>query len=209
MTSGHPSLPGLLAPDAAGAAVADTDAAWPVSATTTAYRSGYLGVEVDTIVAPDGQEHERVVVRPHGAVGVLALDEDDRVLLVEQYRHPVGARMLELPAGTLDVAGEPPQEAAARELAEEADVMAATWDVLLSPVAATPGYSSERWHLYRASGLQPVPEAERTVREAEEADMQQWWVPFGAAVDAVLDGRVSDAMTVAGILAELARRRRS
>ncbi|WP_293785620.1 NUDIX domain-containing protein, partial [uncultured Aeromicrobium sp.] len=105
----HPRLPGQLADH-----LADAPAGWPVARSATAFSNGYLDVTLDTIVGPDGQEHERVVVRPRGAVAVLAIDEDDRVLLVEQYRHPVGQRLVEIPAGTLDVDGEHPAEAAAR-----------------------------------------------------------------------------------------------
>jgi ADP-ribose pyrophosphatase len=158
-------------------------------------------------VDPDGGEHERVIVKPHGAVGVLALDEDDRVLLVEQYRHAVRRRLLEMPAGTLDVDGEDELETAQRELAEEADLTAASWDRSLG-MFATPGYSSEPWTVFRATQLSPVPHEERTDRKAEEADMQQWWLPFDAAVEAVLAGRITDAMTVAGVLAEQVRRHR-
>jgi ADP-ribose pyrophosphatase len=146
-------------------------------------------------------------VQPHGAVGILAVDDKDRVMLVEQYRHPARHRMLEIPAGTLDVAGEDPLDAAVRELAEEADLAADEWSQELT-LFSTPGYSSERWTVFRASGLHPVPHEDRTDRVAEEADMQQWWLPFGAAVDAVLDGRISDGMTVAAVLAEQVRRSR-
>ncbi|NRQ51641.1 NUDIX domain-containing protein [Aeromicrobium stalagmiti] len=199
----HPSLPGRLA----DASIADTDQSWPVARSESVYDTPYVTLRSDTIVDPSGDEHTRAVVQPNGAVGVLALDQDDRVLLVEQYRHPVGRRLLELPAGTLDVAGEEPLEAAVRELAEEADVIAAEWSSILQ-LLATPGYSTERWEVFLASDLRPVPEADRTVREAEEADMLQWWLPFDEALDAVLNGRISDSMTVAGILATHALRQR-
>lgn len=192
----HPHLPGLLADSDLG----DSDHAWPVSRSRTAYESPYICVSIDTIVGPDGVEHDRAVVRPHGAIGVVAIDDEDRILLVEQYRHAVGRRLLEIPAGTLDVSGEPPRDAAARELAEEADVIAARWEPLLS-LLATPGYSSEAWQVFRAGRLRAVADADRTTREAEEADMTQWWMPFDQAVDAVLDGRITDSMTVSAILA--------
>ena len=204
MSSPHPDLPGQLADSAT---LGDSPADWPVRTSTEHFSNAYLTLGIDTIVGPDGDEHERVVVRPHGAVGILAVDADDRVLLVEQYRHPVRHRLLELPAGTLDVAGEDPLGAAVRELAEEADVAADDWAEELA-LAATPGYSSERWTVFRASGLRPVPDADRTDRHAEEADMNQWWLPFDDAVAAVLDGRITDAMTVAALLAEQVRRSR-
>jgi 8-oxo-dGTP pyrophosphatase MutT (NUDIX family) len=199
----HPALPGLLADDAIG----DGDESWPVAESVPAYESPYVSLTVDTIVDPTGEQHARAVVRPNGAVAVVAIDDADRLLLVEQYRHPTGRRLLELPAGTLDVEGEQPQDAAARELAEEADVVAATWAPLLH-LQMTPGYSTERIQVYVAGGLTPVAEADRTEREAEEAHMAQWWMPFDAAVTAVLDGRIADAKTVAAILAVQAQRSR-
>lgn len=192
----HPSLPGRLA----GADVSDSDQSWPVARSETLYDSAYISLRSDTIVDPSGDEHVRAVVAPNGAVAVVTLDADDRLLLVEQYRHPTKRRLLELPAGTLDVEGEEPIEAAKRELAEEADIVAATWAPLLSLVM-TPGHSTERIEVFVATGLTAVADADRTEREAEEADMAQWWMPFGDAVDAVLDGRISDSKTVAAILA--------
>jgi 8-oxo-dGTP pyrophosphatase MutT (NUDIX family) len=192
----HPHLPGHLA----DGALRDTERSWPITGTETKYESPYVSLSVDTIVGPDGGEHARAVVRPHGAIGVLALDDADRILLVEQYRHPVRRRLLEIPAGTLDVLDEKPLAAAVRELAEEADLVAEHWEPLLTMVA-TPGYSTEAWEVFQVSGLSAVPHAERTVREAEEADMAQWWLPFDQAVEAVLAGRITDAMTVSSILA--------
>ncbi len=203
MTTPHPSLPGRLA----DRSISDTDEAWPVARSESKHESPYVSLRIDTIVDPSGGEHARAVVQPNGAVGVVAIDADDRVLLVEQYRHPVGMRALEIPAGTLDVEGEDAAHAAARELAEEADVTAAEWSSILH-LLATPGYSTERWEVFLATGLAPVPEADRTQREAEEADMSQWWLPFDEVVDAVLEGRITDTMTVASILAVQVRRSR-
>ncbi|MET0446781.1 MAG: NUDIX hydrolase [Aeromicrobium sp.] len=195
MTS-HPSLPGQLAE----AGVSDSDQSWTVARSETIHDSPYISLRSDTIVDPSGDEHVRAVVQPNGAVAVVTLDADDRLLLVEQYRHPSGRRLLELPAGTLDVEGEEPIEAARRELAEEADIVAGSWAPLLSLVM-TPGHSTERIQVFVATGLSAVADADRTEREAEEADMSQWWMPFGDAVDAALEGRISDAKTVAAILA--------
>jgi len=195
--TGHPTLPGHLATGD----LSDSPASWPVRASETRFASPYVSLRLDTIVDPRGLEHSRAVVIPNGAVGVLAIDEDDRVLLVEQYRHSVGRRLLEIPAGTLDVDGEGSLEAAVRELAEEADLVAAIWGPLLN-ILATPGYSTEAWQVFRAADLSAVPTAERTIREAEEADMVAWWLPFDEAVDAVLAGRIADSMTVSAILAE-------
>ena len=202
--SPHPHLPGRIArPDD----VRDQPDSWPVAGSTTYYDTAYLRLAHETIVDPEGGEHGRAVVRPNGAVAVLALDEEDRVLLVQQYRHPVQARLAELPAGTLDVDGETPADAAARELAEEADLLADRWEPLLE-LTATPGYSSERWEVFRATGLRPVPEAERNARHAEEAGIEQWWLPFDDAVTGALDGLFTDALSVAAVLAELGHRTR-
>lgn len=197
----HPSLPGSLAP----ADLADHPHAWPVAESTRRWDNPFLSLRTDRIVDPTGGEHDRAVVEHRGAVAILALDDDDRVLLVEQYRHPLGLRMLEIPAGVLDVDGESSHSAAVRELGEEADLAAAAWEELFT-LAATPGYSTERWVLWRATGLRPLPDADRIRREAEEADLVQWWLPLDDAVQAVLAGRIGDALTVAGILAEQVRR---
>ena len=203
MSDHHPRLPGRIAP----ADHADSAQAWVVARATERFSSPFLSVRTDVIVDPTGEQHERVVVQPRGAVAVLALDEDSRVLLVEQYRHPVGARLLELPAGTLDVEGESALAAAQRELIEEGDVAAATWEELLW-LTATPGYSTERWRLYRATDLSPVPHHERAERHAEEADLEQWWMPLDEAVQAIFDGRISNARAIASIMSEVVRRSR-
>lgn len=199
----HPHLPGRLA----GSILSDADASWPVSSSESKYESPYVNLGIDTIVDPDGAEHARAVVSPNDAIGILALDDEDRLLLVEQYRHPVRRRLLEIPAGTLDVPGESALDASIRELAEEADLIAGSWEPQLR-LLATPGYSTESWQVFTATDLSPVPEADRTVREAEEADMSQWWLPFDEAVDAVLAGRISDSLTVAAILAAQVLRNR-
>jgi len=191
----HPRLPGRLATSWDPAA-----AHWPVAESEVGFRSDYLTLTVDTIIGPDGERHGRVVVRPRGAVGVVAVDEDRRILLVEQYRHPMGRRVLEIPAGVRDVEGEEPQETAARELAEEADLVAGSWREVVT-VAPTVGYSTELITIYEATDLAAVPDAERTQREAEEADMAHWWVDLDEAVAACLDGRIIDAKTVVAVLA--------
>ena len=142
-----------------------------------------------------------------GAVAIVAVDEQDRVLLVSQYRHPVRSELWEPPAGLLDVAGEPPVVAAARELAEEADLRADTWHVLVD-FYTTPGGSSERIEVFLARGLHEVPEGERHVRIHEEADMVPVWVPLDDAVDAVLAGRLHSPTAVVGVLAAARARER-
>ncbi len=147
----------------------------------------------------------REFLRHPGAVGVLALDEADRVLFVRQYRHPVGAELWELPAGLLDVPGEPPLEAARRELAEEGDLRAGTWAVLVDWYSS-PGGMSEAMRLYLARDLQVLPAQHRHVRTEEEQDMVQAWVTLDEARDAVLSGRLHNSGAVVGVLAACAAR---
>ena len=135
---------------------------------------------------------------------MLAVDEQERVLLIQQYRHPVGRLEWELPAGLLDVDGESPLAAAKRELAEEVDLVAADWS-LLAEFDSTPGGSDEAISVYRAPGISAAPEVfERT---EEEADILTRWVPFDEVVDAVLDGRVRNSILQIAVLAAHARAR--
>ncbi len=149
----------------------------------------------------------REYVRHPGAVAVIALDDDDRVLLLRQYRHPVGAELWEPPAGLLDVPGEELVAAAQRELAEEADLTARDWWVL-ADYFTTPGGSDEALRVFLARGLAPVPHADRHRREDEEADMEPVWVSLDDAVSAVLAGRLHNPSTTVGVLAAAAARAR-
>jgi len=153
-----------------------------------------------------GRLTREIVVHP-GAVAVLALDADDRVLLIQQYRHPVGAFEWELPAGLLDVAGEPPHLTAARELAEETDHAARSWRTLLDYVSS-PGGSTEALRIFLARELTLVPEAERHVRTGEELGMPLRWAPLEELRAAVLADAVHNPSLVIGVLAALAARDR-
>ncbi|MCD7102131.1 NUDIX domain-containing protein [Pseudoclavibacter sp. 13-3] len=152
----------------------------------------------------DGGQLTRQFVEHPGAVGVLALDEHDRVALVHQYRHPVRERLWEVPAGLLDVPGELPLTAAKRELAEEAELVAEHWLHLID-MYTTPGGSNERLRMYRATGLSPAEHFERT---AEEQDMGLIWRPFDEVLDGVLAGRLHNPTLVVSVLAEAANRSR-
>ena len=159
----------------------------------------------DTVDLGDGGVVRREYGRHPGAVAVLALDGQGRALFIRQYRHPVGMELWELPAGLLDVAGEPPLEGAKRELAEEADLQAGRWDVLVDWFN-TPGGMSEALRLYLARDVSPVPEAQRHTRTAEELGMPVRWVPLDAARDDVLAGRLHNPGAVVGVLAACASR---
>lgn len=168
-----------------------------VVGSTRVYDGAILSLRVDTVTMPGGRSAEREIVEHPGAVAVVALDGAGDVILVRQYRHAVGERLLELPAGLLDVDGEAPREAAARELLEEAGVRASEWSELVQLVTS-PGFSEERVQVYLATGITDdrQPEAEH-----EEADMQIERVPLDDAVAMVFDGRITNAIAVAGILA--------
>lgn len=158
-------------------------------------------VRDDRVRYGDG-EIRRQYVAHTGAVAVLALDDDGRVLLIQQYRHPIRHRDWELPAGLLDVDGEEPVDAARRELAEEADLVAAHWEPLVSSWT-TPGGNDEMIHVFLATGLSAAPSAH--TREDEEADIRIEWVPLRDAVDAVLAGRMRNGILGIGVLAAAQR----
>jgi ADP-ribose pyrophosphatase len=169
---------------------------------------GYVwSVTRDEVRLPGGAVATRDVVVHPGAVGVAALDERDRILLIRQYRHPVGGYLLELPAGLRDVPDEHPWRTAERELAEEAGIKATQWHVLLD-FFNSPGGSTEAFRCYLARDLSPLPGGRPHTGEAEEADLPQAWVDLDAAVDAVLAGDLHNPTTVAGVLATAAARDR-
>src|SRR3954451_23498108 len=157
----------------------------------------------DLVSMPGGTTSQRDVVVHPGAVGVVALRGDD-VLLVNQYRHPVGRRLDELPAGLLDVPGERGRRCAEGELREEAGCAAETWNVLVD-VLTTPGMSDESIRLFLA---RDVREVDRDVQEHEELEMTSRWVPLRQAVDAALRGELENAACVIGVLAAAEAQRR-
>jgi 8-oxo-dGDP phosphatase len=185
--------------------IADEPAALQVRSSSTMHHGMVWDVRRDEVDLGDGQTVTREVVDHTGAVGVVALDARDRVLLLRQYRHPVRSYLWEPPAGLLDVAGEDPQVAAARELAEEADLVADQWHVLVD-FYNSPGGSTEAFRCYLARGLREVPEGERHQREHEERDMARAWVDLSEARDLVLAGRLHNPTTVCGVLAAAAAR---
>lgn len=142
----------------------------------------------------------REYLRHPGAVAILALDEQGRVLLLRQYRHPVRAHLWEVPAGLLDVQGEDLVGAAARELAEEADLRAGRWHTLVD-YYTSPGASNEAVRIFLARDLSPVPADERHERQAEEAGMTSEWLALPDALDGVLSGRIHNPSTVIAVLA--------
>lgn len=187
--------------------IGDRPESWPVASSTDLHRDDWVvAFRSDLVASPDNQDgptFRRLVVEHPGAAMVLAVDDEDRVCCLGQYRHPAQHRFVELPAGILDVPGEDPLEVARRELREEAELRAEDWTHLLS-VWASPGISAERHHLYLARGLSPDGRGEFQPSH-EEADMDLFWVPFAELYDGVLAGRVADAPVALAVLAARAR----
>ena len=147
----------------------------------------------------DGSTIRRDVVHHLGAVAVVVLDENERVLLIRQYRHPVGMLLAEIPAGLLDVSDEDPLITAQRELAEEAGLVALQWQVLID-FLNSPGGSSEALRIYLARDIAEISGGRPHTGEAEEADLPQAWVSLDDAVALILAGRIQNAAAVCGIL---------
>lgn len=161
------------------------------------YKGWVWNVRSDRVAYGDGEIIREYVDHP-GAVAVLALDDEGRVLLIQQYRHPIRHRDWELPAGLLDIEGEDPLVAAQRELAEETDIVAREWQLLVS-TWTTPGGNNELIRIFLATGIEAAPAVHE--RADEEADIRVEWVPLSDAVDAVLDGRVRNSILSIGVLA--------
>lgn len=167
------------------------------------YEGRVWDVRSDTFRYGDHDIVRQYVDHP-GAAAVVAIDERGRVLLIQQYRHPIRHRDWEVPAGLLDVEGETPLETARRELAEEVDLEAGSWEPLVS-IFTTPGGNDEVVHLFLAEQLTPV--GSPHAREDEEADIRIEWVPLQEAVDGVLAGQLRNGILAVGVLAAAERRR--
>lgn len=171
-----------------------------VVSTESLYDGTIISLRKDTVAMPGGGESQREVVSHPGAVAVVALDEDDNVVLVRQYRHPLRTHLWELPAGLRDAEGEPPLETAKRELAEEALLAAARWS-LLTTTYSTPGFCDEAVLVYLAEELRDVERPEGFLVEHEELDMSVERVPLTDAVQRIFDGDIRNALAVIGLFA--------
>ncbi|RDH76568.1 NUDIX hydrolase [Mycolicibacterium moriokaense] len=163
----------------------------------TLYVGKIFALRADEVQMPGGNTARREVVEHFGAVAVLAIDDDGNIAMVYQYRHPIGRRLWELPAGLLDMGGEPPQTTAARELTEEAGLAARGWRVLVDLVSA-PGFSDESVRVYLATDLSEVG---RPDAHDEEADLELRWFPLDEAVRMAMSGDIVNTIAVSGILA--------
>ena len=159
-----------------------------------------FALRIDHVRMPGGNVVTREVVEHFGAVAIVAVDNDGRIPLVYQYRHPFGRRLWELPAGLLDVVGEAPHLGAARELHEEVGLHAETWQVLVD-LDSAPGFCDESVRVFLATGLTEV---DRPAAYDEEADMAVEWCPLAEAVQRIFSGEIVNALAVGGILAAYA-----
>jgi 8-oxo-dGTP pyrophosphatase MutT (NUDIX family) len=159
-----------------------------------------FALRADRVQMPGGKIVTREVIEHYGAVAVVAMDEDGRIPMVYQYRHPVGRRLWELPAGLLDVDGEAPHLSAARELREEVGLQAQTWQVLVD-LDSAPGFSDESVRVYLATGLTEV---DRPEAHDEEADMTVEWYSIAEVVQRIFSGEIVNSLAVAGVLAAYA-----
>ncbi len=160
---------------------------------------GFSNVRVDTVRTPDGATVEREIVEHDEVVAVVPITEDGQVLLLRQYRQPVGRYLLEIPAGTLDVDGESVTEAARRELAEELQVEVERYEPLTAFLNSA-GWCTERTHVLLGRPTSPVPVPDGFVAEGEEAHMEVVPLPLDVAVQSVVDGTITDAKSVIGLL---------
>ena len=173
------------------------DRTYEVTDSERAYDGVVASVRMDTVVMPGGETAKREVVEHMGGVGIVAVNAAGEVCLIRQYRHPMGERLWEVPAGLRDVAGEDPQETASRELEEEASLRAGRLDRLVT-LATSPGFSTEVVHVFLATDLEDTP---KQTREHEESEIEIDWVALSTAVERVLSGQIVNAIAVAGVLA--------
>ena len=182
----------------------DVEQHWPVSGRPRKAKGAIVVLRTDRVRMPDGELARRDVVEHPGAVAVVALDDAGQVLLIRQYRHPVGHLLWEIPAGLRDVPGEPLRGTGERELREETGYAARTWDVL-ADCYTSPGISTERVTVFLARDLAEVPDPERgPPLRHEEAQLQPAWVPLDRAVQLFLAGELHNGVTAVGILAAYA-----
>lgn len=172
---------------------------YSVLSSQTVFEGRVIALRRDLVAMPGQASSYRDVVVHPGAVAVIAY-QDGRVLLVTQYRHPIEQRLDEIPAGLLDVAGEPALLAAQRELMEEAGYEASTWDVLVD-LWTSPGMTNEAIRVFLARDLTAV---DREVQEHEELEMTSHWVGLDDAVADALAGRLTNGVAVSGVLATAA-----
>lgn len=177
----------------------DASSAWFQVRDSRVVYDGWSTVRVDTVAMPDGTVVDREIVEHTSAVAVVPLYADGSVVLLRQFRQPVGGHLLEIPAGILDVDGESLEDAAQREMAEEVGLRAGRMDHLTT-FWNSAGWCDEQTHVFLARDLDEADAPDGFVAEAEEADMEIVRLPLGTVVEAVAAGEITDAKTIVGIL---------
>ena len=179
--------------------IEDAAESWPVIASEPLLKNWLISVRNDTVRLPDNNQAERTVVTHPGAVAILALDDAERVLMIRQYRHPVGRELWEIPAGLRDADGETPLQTAHRELREETGYRASQWHMLLD-YFSSPGYSTERIRIFLARGVEQAAD-NGYQRQQEEKYIVADWVPLTEATRLALAGKLHSGPAIAGVLA--------
>ena len=179
--------------------IEDAAESWPVVASEPLLKNWLITVRSDKVRLPDDHYAERTVVTHPGAVAILALDDAQRVLMIRQYRHPVGRLLWEIPAGLQDTDGESPLQTAQRELLEETGYRASRWHTLLD-YFSSPGYTTERIRIFLARGVEQAAD-NGYVREHEEKYIVADWVPLEEAVRLALSGKLHNGPAIAAVLA--------
>lgn len=201
MSGQHPERPNAASQNPGGQEQGAQDrgggAGYQVTGSHRPFSGEIVTVRVDEIVGADGRRGTREVIEHPGAVAALVVDDADRVVLVEQWRQPMGTRMLEVVAGRYDKAGETVAEALRRELAEELGLHGGeiTW---LTTFATTPGWSDELLDLYLVTGARPLPGG-RPRREWEEAALRPVTLEFPDAVARAASGGIGDGKTLVAL----------
>lgn len=188
--------------------LADRPMSWPVVASKDLHRDDWvMALREDVITRPGHPEQfSRISLEHPGAVIVLAVDEQERVMCLRQYRHTSGHAFVELPAGLRDAGDEPAVETAKRELQEEVELEASDWRLLLSTFPSA-GITDEVHEIFLARGLTHAPRGDFEMRH-EEAEMEHFWVPMADLLDAVLEGRVRQGPLAQAVLAYTVLRQR-
>lgn len=181
-----------------GSEMTERASSYAVLSSRSPYQGAKVAVRVDTLAMPDDSTAEREVVVVDDAVAVVALDDRRRVCLLRQYRHPFGERVLELPAGKMDVAGESPLQTARRELEEEAKLRCEDWSKLTCFLNSA-GWTTERTHLFLAEGVS-ASNGGGFVATGEEADLEIEMVPLTKCLEMIDAQEIVDAKTITGLL---------
>lgn len=159
----------------------------------TKFRGRVITVNVERVALPNGETADYEIIHHPGGAAVVAIDDQQRVCLVRQFRPAAAGWVWELPAGRLDL-GEPPASTARRELAEEAGCEATQWREL-GTILSSPGVFDERIHLFEARGLSHV-----ATRHERHEVLEVHWIPLQDALARALEGGIADAKTIAGLL---------